>query len=114
MHQTINDAQALNFLRQQTHVLSTRAFNVEYDLVDYAALVPVNTDYPEWASGADFQIGDWAGAAKWQSGWAEDVPKADVRLMSVGAEFAMYAVGGDAVIQYLYPSLYQAIMSQSA
>ncbi len=28
--------------------------------------------------------------------------------------FAMYAVGGDAVIQYLYPSLYQAIMSQSA
>lgn len=93
LQHNISDAQGLQFLRQQTHVLSTRAFNVEYDLVDYASLVPVNTDYPEWASGADFQIGDWAGAAKWQSGWAEDVPKADVRLMSVGAEFAMYAVG---------------------
>ncbi len=93
MPQTINDAQALNFLRQQTHVQSARAFNVEYDLVDYQALVPVNTDYPEWASGVDFQVGDLAGAAKWQSGWAEDVPKADVRLISVGVDFAMYAVG---------------------
>lgn len=93
MQYQISDAAALQFLRQQTHVLSTKAFNVEYDLVDYASLVPVNTDYPEWASGVDFQIGDMAGAAKWQSGWAEDVPKADVSLLSVGVDFAMYAVG---------------------
>lgn len=93
MSQIITDAQGLNFLRQQTRVQSARAFNVEYDIVDYASLVPVNTDYPEWASGADFQIGDMAGAARWQSGWAEDVPKADVSLMSVGVDFAMYAVG---------------------
>lgn len=89
----INDADALNFLRQQTRVQSARAFNVEYDIVDYNLLVPVNTDYPEWASGVDFQVGDMAGAAKWQSGWAEDVPKADVSLLSVGVDFAMYAVG---------------------
>lgn len=89
----INDAQALNFLRQQTRVQSARAYSVEYDIVDYAQLVPVNTDYPEWASGVDFQIGDLAGAAKWQSGWAEDVPKADVSLIHVGVDFAMYAVG---------------------
>lgn len=89
----INDAQALNFLRQQTRVLSNRAFEVEHDIVDYAELVPVNTDYPEWASGVDFQVGDIAGAAKWQSGWAEDVPKADVSLINVGVDFAMYAVG---------------------
>lgn len=88
-----NDAQALNFVRQQARVISPRAFNTEYDIVDYNQLVPVNTDYPEWASGADFQIGDLAGAAKWQSGWAEDVPKADVSLISVGVDFAMYAVG---------------------
>lgn len=89
----VSDAQALNFLRQQTRVMSSRAFDIEYDLVDYQSLVPVNTDYPEWASGADFQIGDLAGAAKWQSGWAEDVPKADVSLINVGVDFAMYAVG---------------------
>jgi len=89
----INDAQALNFLRSQTHVQVARAFDIEYDIVDYQLLVPVNTDYPEWASGADFQIGDMAGAAKWQSGWAEDVPLADVSLINVGIDFAMYAVG---------------------
>jgi hypothetical protein len=89
----INDSQALNFLAQQTRVMSNKAFNIEYDLVDYAALVPINRDYPEWASGADFQVGDLAGAAKWQSGWAEDVPKADVSLLNVGVDFAMYAVG---------------------
>lgn len=87
------DAQGLNFLRQQTRVISSRAFNVEYDIVDYAQLVPVNTDYPEWSSGVDFQVGDMAGAAKWQSGYAEDVPKADVSLISVGVNFAMFAVG---------------------
>lgn len=89
----ITDAQGLSFLRQQTHVLSSRAFNVEYDLVDYASLVPVNTDYPEWASGVDFQVGDMVGAAQWQSGWAKDVPLADVKLLSVSIDFAMYAVG---------------------
>lgn len=89
----INDALALNFLRQQTRVLSPRAFNVEYDIVDYQSLVPVNTDYPEWASGVDFQVSDLAGAAKWQSGWAEDVSKADVNLINVGVDFAMYSVG---------------------
>ena len=89
----IQDSKALNFLAQQTRVMSTRAFEVQYDIVDYASLVPINTDYPEWASGADFQVGDLAGAAKWQSGWAEDVAKADVSLLSVGVDFAMYAVG---------------------
>lgn len=89
----ITDAQAINFLRQQSRVMSSRAFDVEYDIVDYMKLVPVNTDYPEWASGVDFQVGDLAGAAKWQSGWAEDVPKADVSLINVGVDFAMYSVG---------------------
>lgn len=89
----ITDAQGLAFVQQQSRVLSSRAFNIEYDIVDYASLVPVNTDYPEWASGADFQIGDLYGAAKWQSGWAKDVPLADVKLLSVGIDFAMYAVG---------------------
>jgi hypothetical protein len=90
---SITDAQGLAFLRQQTTVLSSRAFNQEYDLVNWAELVPVNTDYPEWASGVDFQVGDLTGAAQWQSGYAKDVPLADVNLISVNSQFAMYAVG---------------------
>lgn len=89
----INDAQALSFLKQQTRALSNKAFEVQYDIINIGELVPVNTDYPEWASGADFSVGDLAGAAKWQSGWAEDVPTADVSLLSVSVDFAMYAVG---------------------
>lgn len=89
----ITDAQGLAFLRQQTTVLSNRAFEREYDLVNWAELVPVNTDYPEWASGVDFQVGDLTGAAQWQSGYAKDVPLADVSLISVSSQFAMYAVG---------------------
>lgn len=91
--QNISDDGNLNFLVQQTRVLSTRAFNVEYDTVNIGEYVPVNTDYPEWAAGVDFQIGDVSGAAKWQSGWAKDVPTADVSLLSVGSDFAMYSVG---------------------
>jgi len=93
MNMQITDAQGLAFLRQQTHVLSNRAFEQEYDLINWRELVPVNTDYPEWASGVDFQISDMTGAAQWQSGYAKDVPLADVRLISVGIDFAMYAVG---------------------
>lgn len=93
MQHMINDAQGLAYLRTQTHVLSSRAFEQEYDLINWRELVPVNTDYPEWASGADFQIGDMTGAAQWQSGYAKDVPLADVRLINVGIDFAMYAVG---------------------
>lgn len=93
MNMQITDAQGLAYLRQQTHVLSNRAFEQEYDLINWRELVPVNTDYPEWASGVDFQISDMTGAAQWQSGYSKDVPLADVRLISVSASFAMYAVG---------------------
>ena len=89
----ITDAVALNFLSQQTRTLSNRAFDEEYDIFDYQSIIPVNTDYPEWSSGADFQVGSLAGAAKWQSGWAQDVPLVDVSLVSVGVDFAMYAAG---------------------
>lgn len=91
--QNISDADGLNFLRSQTTVLSNRAFNVEYDTVNIAEFVPVNTDYPEWSSGVEFDIGDSVGQAQWHSGWAKDVPLADVKLVNVSSQFAMYSVG---------------------
>lgn len=93
MSMQITDAQGLAFLRQQSRVLSSRAFEQEYDLINWRELVPVNTDYPEWASGVDYQVGDMSGAAQWQSGYSKDVPLADVRLVSVSADFTMYSVG---------------------
>lgn len=106
MTHQITDVDGLNFLRQQTRVLSTRAFNVEYDTINIGEYVPVNTDYPEWAAGVDFQIGDVSGRAQWQSGWAKDVPLADVSLLSVGSDFAMYAVGYDYNVEELSKAMF--------
>lgn len=83
----------LNFVRNQTRVMNTRAYEVEYPEMDYASLVPVNTNYPEWSDGVDTMISDKVGAAKWQSGFAKDIPLADVTLEMVTSKFAMYAVG---------------------
>lgn len=83
----------LNFVRNQTHVLNTRAYEVEYPEMDFAALVPVNTSYPEFADGVDSFISDKVGEAKWQSGYAKDIPLADISLQMVSSRMAMYAVG---------------------
>lgn len=91
--QHITDADGLNFLRAQTTVLSNKALSVQYDTINIGEYLPVNTDYPEWASGVEFQIGDNVGQAQWQSGWAKDVPLADVKLTNVTSQFAMYSVG---------------------
>lgn len=89
----ITDAQGLDFVRGQSIVLSNRSFQQEYDYVNASEFVPVNTDYPEWASGVEFQGTDMTGAAQWQSGYAKDVPLADISVTSVTANFATYSVG---------------------
>lgn len=95
MNRMVNDALGLdlNFVRNQTRVVNTRAYEVEYPEMDFAALLPVNTGYPEWSDGVDTFISDKVGEAKWQSGYAKDIPLADVTLQMVTSNFAMYAVG---------------------
>lgn len=83
----------LNFVRNQTRVINTRSYEVEYPEMDFASLLPVNTSYPEWADGVDTYISDKVGEAKWQSGYAKDIPLADVTLQMVTSKFAMYSVG---------------------
>lgn len=83
----------LNTIINRTHVINSRAYEILYPEMDYAALIPVNTDYPEFADGVDTAVMDKVGEAKWQSGYAKDVPLADVTLQYVSGKFAMYAVG---------------------
>lgn len=83
----------LSFARQQSHVLNARVYEIEYPEMDYAALVPVNTEYPEWAGGVDTLVGDIVGKAEWQSGYTKDIPLADAKLGMVSVNFDMYAVG---------------------
>lgn len=93
MNHNINDAQGLEFVRRSSIVVSSRSFEQEYDYVNASEFVPVNTDYPEWADGVQFDGFDITGGAQWQSGYAKDVPLADISVTSVTANFANYAVG---------------------
>lgn len=91
----LNDAVGVDigFIRNQANIINTRVYEIEYPVMDYASILPVNTNYPEWAAGVDTYVGDKVGAAAWQSGYAKDVPMADVTLQMVSSQFAMYAVG---------------------
>lgn len=90
----MNDAaQVFSFARQQSHVLNTQVYEIEYPDMDIGALVTVDTSLPEWASGIDTLIGDHTGKAKWQSGYAKDIPLADTSLDLVSLTFDMFAVG---------------------
>lgn len=88
-----NDASLFTFAQQQTYVLNTQVYQTIYEDIVYRDLVPINTAYPEWAAGYTQLIGGMVGQAEWQSGYAKDVPHADVNLTSVSAPFDMYAIG---------------------
>jgi hypothetical protein len=110
MHFNILDADpalVFSFARQQSHVLNARIYEIEYPEMDYAALVPINRDYPEWASGVDTLIGDIVGKAEWQSGYAKDIPLADTTLAMVSTSFDMYAVGYQWNIEELGKAAFQ-------
>lgn len=90
----MNDAaQVFSFARQQSHVLNSRVYEIEYPEMDIASLITVDTSLPEWASGIDTLVGDKTGKARWQSGSAKDIPLADTNLDLVELKFDMYAIG---------------------
>ncbi|UXA66017.1 MULTISPECIES: major capsid family protein [Xanthomonas] len=88
-----DQAAVLSFARQQSHVLNTQVYEIEYAEMDYGSLIPINTNIPEWAAGMDTLIMDKVGEAKFQSTYAKDIPLADVNLNIVTSTFAEYAVG---------------------
>lgn len=90
----MNDAaQVFSFARQQSHVLNSRVYEIEYPDLDLPSLITIDTSLPEWASGIDTLVGDKTGKAQWQSGYAKDVPLADIGMDMVSIDFDMYAIG---------------------
>ena len=61
--------------------------------ITYPQLVPVNTAYPEWATGAT--AGSWfgAGEADFLSGNAKDVPVVELAAKGKKFDFEMFGVG---------------------
>lgn len=74
-------------------IINARQYEVEYPDIDLAGLIPINTDFPEWAVYHASGITDKVGRAKWQSTFAKNVPLADVTVRYDTGQFAEYAVG---------------------
>jgi hypothetical protein len=87
--------QALGFVQDQTLRINAEVYKQAYPATNYAELVPVDSNGPEWSRGVVTYISDRVGVARWQSGNAKDMPLADVNRSSTQTFFELAAVGYD-------------------
>lgn len=89
----INDQQALAFVQGQSYKVNQRVYEARYPDWDFGRLVFVDTTGPEWAPGILTYTSDISGRANWQSGYAKDVPLADVSQSQSLRNFQLAAIG---------------------
>lgn len=88
-----NDQQALAFVTGQAYQINQRVYETRYPDYDFARLIYVDTSAPEWSPGIMTYTSDVSGAANWQSGYAKDVPLADVSQAMQTKSFHLAAIG---------------------
>lgn len=97
------DAQAaLGFLTNQAYVINARVYRTVFPDLNFNELVYVDSSSPEWSLGATTFIGQGVGKAEWGTGFADDMPLADVerdrsdvrfRFANVGYEYNIEELG---------------------
>lgn len=96
-----NDAQALSFVQGQAYAINQRVYETRYPDWDFGRLIYVDTSGPEWSPGVMTYTSDMSGKAQWQSGYAKDIPLADVsqdmqtrqhRLAAIGYQYNLEEV----------------------
>lgn len=97
------DAQAaLGFLTNQAYVINARVYRTVFPDLAFNELVFVDSSAPEWALGATTFVGQGVGKAEWGTGFADDMPLADVlrersdvrfRFAHVGYEYNLEEIG---------------------
>lgn len=97
----------LGFARSQSHVLNSRAYEIEYPEMPIADLVAIDNSVPEWASGIDTLITDKVGAAQWLSGFSKDVPLADATMALVSLTIKGFGIGYQWNIEELGKAAFQ-------
>lgn len=90
-----NDAQRLAFVTAQAFRVNQRVYETRFPDWDFGRLIYVDTTGPEWSPGILTYTSDVTGKAKWQSGYAKDVPKADVSQDMQTKTFHLAAIGYD-------------------
>jgi len=87
------DAQALAFVTAQAFRVNQRVYETRYPDWDFGRLIYVDTTGPEWSPGILTYTSDMSGRANWQSGYAKDVPLADVNQDMQTKTFHLAAIG---------------------
>ena len=87
------DAQALAFVTAQAYRVNQRVYETRYPDWDFVRLIYVDTTGPEWSPGILTYTSDMSGRANWQSGYAKDVPLADVNQDMQTKTFHLAAIG---------------------
>lgn len=90
---TFNDAQALSFVQGQFYAVNQRVFEARYPNFDYGRFVYVDTSGDPFSPGIITYTSDRTGRANWQSGYAKDVPLADVNQDQQLRQHYMAAIG---------------------
>lgn len=104
--------QALSFAVNRAHVINQRVYETRYPTYDFGRLVYVDTSSPEWAGGIDTYISDQSGAADWYSGYAKDIPLADVNISMVEKAFHLAAIGYQWNVEEVGKAMFQGIPLQ--
>lgn len=91
--QIMNDAAAFNFVVAQSYTINPRVYETKFPELPWNELVYVDTSAPEWTPGIITFVSSTAGAARWYSGGAKDVAKADVSMDKVQNAVHMAAIG---------------------
>src|SRR6476659_1232266 len=87
------DAQALNLITAQSLTVNSRVYEARYPDWDFSRLIFVNTSGGDWSQGTITYQSDISGRAEWQSGYAKDVPLADVSQDYILCTNSMAAIG---------------------
>jgi hypothetical protein len=107
------DAQAqLGFLTNQAYVINARIYQAQFPELAFERLVFVDTTAPEWSLGATTFVGQGVGHAEWGTGYADDMPLADVERNRSDVRFRFAHVGYEYNIEELGVAMQMGIPLQ--
>jgi hypothetical protein len=90
---TIDAPRALAFLVSQQAYIEPTVYKTQYAAIRYPRLVPIERNAPEWVPSVTYFSMDQVGQAKWLTGAANDVPKADVLRRQFETTVSMAGIG---------------------
>lgn len=94
MFPNLLDAQStLAFLVSQLTTIEAEVYQVRYPEIDFSEIIPVDNSGPEWKPSTTFFSVDQVGQANWFTGFAKDMPYADVTRAMATAGMHMAGIG---------------------